>query len=135
MSDGLTRAYALKHVGPRPLNNLDIKVVEEGTANMMSFHEPENDPQSGGFVNWYWYRPTHLGSERLDVFIDSREFEGNETLLVNQTEPYTFPAYYVKLTDRKSQRIVLECVSDTRFKTSDRRIANLKHCDPLGSGF
>jgi hypothetical protein len=133
MSDGLARVYALKHEGPLSLNNLDITVVEEGFGNMASFHESENDPHSGGFVTWYQYRPIHLGSERLDILINSREFDGSETLLVNQIQPYTFPAYYVKLVDRRRQSIVMECISDARFQTTDRRIANLKHCGPLDS--
>jgi hypothetical protein len=149
-NDNVTRAYGMVFSGEDPLFKIDVTITDNdalvvekeangGRSDLYERHlmvpvvhdEEEIDPAHRDPVKWYPYKPFRLNSEDLAFTIRTRTIDIDEQLRVYQTMPHTLPAYYEKLINARTDKLLKECISDSRFATFDPHTARLPLCcDP-----
>jgi hypothetical protein len=142
-ADNLTRTYGLQFRGDEPFYNVAVSVTDRGAMTAarsrndeLSIHylrqplmtSQELDPRHQGLIRWYTYKPFSIKDESLEFNIETRTIDIDEELIVHQDIPYTFPAYYLHAVDLRNSKVLLDCISDSRYTKFDPSKASLSLC-------
>ena len=109
--DGITRSYytAAKHL---PLRNVNIVVSDNNDVRRQaSFRISELDPRRGGIAEYFRFQPSHIGHERLTVFVQSADGDSHEQLSVEDHGRARFPALQAIVKNSRSGEIIFQCES------------------------
>jgi hypothetical protein len=119
--DGGRRQYY--YVAERKsLSNADVLVLDANqVGNQIGFHIPEIDHRKGGVPSSFFFTPSRLGHEKLQIVTQAKEVDTYEELTVSTRGPNLFPAF----------RAVVSKNGKTIFACQDRDFpekAELREC-------
>src|SRR5713101_5108300 len=117
-ADNSTRIYYVLTKGRYPFFAVDFRFADEDrmTAQPVSSHTlyahwEEIDPRNGGFPVSVAAHPFNPGHERFTASFQSRDVDVFETLKVETSGFALFPRYYVKVTNQRTGKVIVECKS------------------------
>jgi hypothetical protein len=128
LTDPAKRTYTWQFEGTQPLINVD-RIIQNDNESI-HFHDQEIDPRTLRMAQWFTFASSMASHETLNLTFQSRDLDFEQELQLVQPQPFVFPAYYSKITETrpKEGRVLLECISDSRYVTYDNTKAQLPIC-------
>ena len=101
--------YAAVHEN---LHNLTFIVWDSlAPGNTLTFKVPELDVRKAGFPEAFTFKPTNVGHERLQIFVQSPEGDTVETLAVDTRGQGLLPTLQASIREGHSEKMILQCES------------------------